>query len=58
MAGRNYLGNEAGPVVRPFLLQDGYENEVQLVQQRPLASKALLRFTTLQDEANNKVSDS
>lgn len=31
MAGRDDFVYESGPVVRPFLLEDGYEDEIELV---------------------------
>lgn len=41
----------------PFLLQDGDEDEVQLVQESALVPKALLGTGSLDDEVDDKVAD-
>ena len=42
MAGRNNLVDKRWPVVRPFLLQDGNKNKIQLVEKCSLGLKTLL----------------
>jgi hypothetical protein len=57
-AGRDDFVDESGPVVRPFLLQDGYKDEVELVQEGSLRSECLFRARALEDVLNDEVPDS
>lgn len=41
MAGGDDLVDEGRPVVRPFLLEDGDEDEVELVEERALGFEGL-----------------
>jgi hypothetical protein len=58
MAGRDDFVDKCRPVVRPFLLEDGNENEVELVEQGPLLAQRLFGARALDDELDNEVSDS
>jgi hypothetical protein len=58
MARGNDLVDEGGPVMRPFLLKDRDQDQVQLVQERPLRLVWLLVCGVLDDEVDNEVSDS
>lgn len=49
--------DERGPVVRPLLLQDRDEDEVELVQQGLVFTQGLLRVGALDDKLHNKVAD-
>lgn len=57
MAGRDDLVDEGGPVVRPFLLEDGHEDEVQLVEKGSLCLERLFRARGLDNEVDDKVAD-
>lgn len=57
MARRNDLVDEGGPVVRPFLLENGDENEIELVQQRALGLDLLFGFGILENKSDNKIAD-
>lgn len=57
MAGGDDLVNEGRPVVRPFLLEDGDEDQVELVEKRSLAFETLFRARALDDEAHDEVTD-
>lgn len=57
MAGGYDLVDESRPIVRPFLLQDGNEDEVQLVQEDSLGPQRLFRSGTLYDETNDEISN-
>lgn len=57
MAGLNDLVDESRPVVRPFLLEDGDEDEIELVEQGSLRSQGLLGAGALQDEGDDEVAD-
>jgi hypothetical protein len=46
------------PVVRPLLLKDRDEDEVQLVEESLLGSKRFFRAGALDDELDNEVADS
>jgi hypothetical protein len=43
--------------VRPFLLEDGDEDEVQLVQQGTLGAQALFGAGELDDEVDDEVAN-
>ena len=58
MAGRDDFVNKGRPVVWPFLLEDGDENEVELVEQGLLLAQRLFGARALNDELHNEVSDS
>ena len=55
MARRDDLIDECRPVVGPFLLEDGYEDQIQLVEKGPLALQALFAVRALDDEVDYKV---
>ena len=55
MARRDDLIDEGRPVVGPFLLEDGYEDQIQLVEKGPLALQALFAVRALDDEVDYKV---
>lgn len=57
MARGNNLIDEGGPVVRPFLLQNGDKNEIELVQQRALRLDLLFGFGVFENESHNKIAD-
>ena len=42
MARRDDLVYECGPVVGPLLLQDGYEDEIQLVEESAVDLRSVL----------------
>lgn len=48
--------DEGWPVVRPFLLENGHKNQIQLVDERSLRFQTLLRIRTRDDEVHHKVS--
>lgn len=58
MAGRDDLVDEGGPVVRPFLLQDRDEYEVQLVEKGAVGLEGFFRVGALENVLNDKVADS
>lgn len=58
VASSNDLVDKGGPVMWPFLLQDGNEDEVELVQQGSLASKTFLAAGGLDDNVHHKIADS
>lgn len=47
MGRRDNLVDKCGPVVRPFLLQDGDEDQIQLVYQSALLFEPSFRLGTL-----------
>lgn len=55
MAGGDDFVDEGWPVVGPFLLQYGYEDEVQLVEEGALRFQALLCARALDDEVDHEV---
>lgn len=57
MARSDNLVDKRGPVVRPFLLEDGNEDQVKLVEKRLLGSKRLFGAGALDNELDNKVTD-
>ena len=46
-----------GPVVRPFLLEDGDEHQIELVEQCLVVSQGLFAVGALDDELHNEVAD-
>jgi hypothetical protein len=58
MAGGDDFVDEGGPVMRPFLLEDGDEDEVELVDEGSLGFKGFFGARGLDDEADNEVADS
>lgn len=58
MAGRDDFVDKCRPVVRPFLLEDGNEDEVELVEQSPLLAQRLFGARALDNELDDEVSDS
>lgn len=57
MTGLYDLVDEGWPVVRPFLLQDGDEDEIELVEQGSLGSQGLLGAGALEDEGDDKIAN-
>ncbi len=57
MAGRDDFVDKRGPVVRPFLLEDGDEHQIELVEQCLVVSQGLFAVGALDDELHNKVTD-
>lgn len=43
--------------MRPFLLQDRYQDEVKFVEKGPLALQLLLRFGVFDDTIDDEISD-
>ena len=58
MAGGDDFVDEGWPVVRPFLLQDGHEDQVELVEERLLRAEGLFGARALNDELDDEVTDS
>jgi hypothetical protein len=54
---RDDLVDEGGPVVRPFLLEDRDEDEVELVQQSAVGAAAVVVVGELDDEVDDEVAD-
>jgi hypothetical protein len=54
---RDDLVDEGGPVVRPFLLEDRDEDEVELVQQGAVGAAAVVVVGELDDEVDDEVAD-
>jgi hypothetical protein len=50
--------DECGPVMWPFLLEDGDEDEVELVDEGSLGFKGFFGTRGLDNEADNEVADS
>ena len=57
VAGRDDFVDERGPVVGPFLLENGDEDEVELVEKGLVASQSLLGARALDDELDDEVPD-
>lgn len=57
MAGRDDLVDEGRPVVGPFLLEDGYEDEVQLVEEGAVGAAAVVVVRELDDEVYDEIPD-
>jgi hypothetical protein len=55
VAGRDDLIDKGGPVVRPLLLQNGYEDEIKLVEKCLLRSKGFFAARALDDELNDEI---
>ena len=55
MAGGYDLVDEGWPVVRPFLLEDGDQYEVQFVEKCSLGFQVLLGARALDDEVDHKI---
>jgi hypothetical protein len=55
MARRNDLVDEGRPVMWPFLLQDGNEDQVELVQESTFGPKAFLGLGAFDDEVDNEI---
>jgi hypothetical protein len=54
---RDDFVDEGGPVVRPFLLEDGDEDEVEFVQQGAVGAAAIVVVRELDDEVDDEVAD-
>jgi hypothetical protein len=57
VAGGDDLIDECGPVVRPFLLENGDQNQVELVQEGALSSELLFGSGIFDDEVNDEVAN-
>lgn len=57
VAGRDDFVDKRGPVVRPFLLEDGDEHQVELVEQCLVIAQGLFTVGALDDELHNEVAD-
>jgi hypothetical protein len=57
MTRRDDLVDEGRPIVRPFLLKDGDEDEVQLVEEGALGAAAVIAVRQLDNEVDDKVAD-
>ncbi len=58
MAGGDDFVDKCGPVVRPFLLENGDEDKVKLVDEGSLGFKRFFGARGLDDEADNEVANS
>jgi hypothetical protein len=56
-AGSNDLVDESRPVVRPFLLEDGYEYKIELVQKRAVRLEGLLGVGGLDNKVHDEVAN-
>lgn len=57
MASRNDLVDKVGPVMGPFLLQNGNEDEIKFIEQSSLSLEVVLRTRVLNNKIDNKVAD-
>jgi hypothetical protein len=57
MGGRYDFVDEIGPIMRPFLLQDGNQNKIELIQEGALRAKALIRVGDLDNDVNDEIPD-
>lgn len=57
MAGGDDFGDKSWPVVWPFLLQHGYEDEIELVYEGSLALERLFGTGGLDDEVDDEVAN-
>lgn len=57
MAGGDDLVDKCGPVVRPFLLENGDQDQIELVQEGALSSELLFGSGILDDEVNDEVAN-
>lgn len=57
MAGRDDFVDKGRPVVGPFLLEDGDENKIKLVEKGFVGSQGLVGVGGLDNELDNKVAD-
>lgn len=57
MAGGDNLVDKGGPVVRPFLLQDRDQDQVQFVQECALGAELLFGAGVLDNKIDDEVSD-
>lgn len=57
MAGGDNLIDERRPVVRPFLLENGDEDQVQLVEECTVGLEGLLGARACEDLLDNEVSN-
>ncbi len=55
--GSNDFVDEGWPVVRPFLLENGYEHKVEFVEECPVCLERLLGVRSLDDEVHNEVAN-
>lgn len=55
-SGDNFV-DKCWPVMRPFLLQDGDEHEIQLVEEGPVCLEGLLGVRSLDDEVDDEVAN-
>lgn len=57
MAGGDDFGDKSWPVVWPFLLQHGYEDEIELVYKGSLALERLFGTGGLDDEVDDEIAN-
>ena len=57
MAGGDYFVDEGGPVMRPLLLEDGYEDKVEFVEKSSLCLEGFFGARALDNEAHNKIAN-
>lgn len=57
MAGGNNLVDERRPVVGPLLLQNGNEDQVELVQKGAFGAQLLFRVGVFDDEIDDEIAD-
>lgn len=58
MTSGDNLIDKGGPVVWPFLFEDRDEHEIELVQEGSFAAQAFFAARSLDDEVDDKVSNS
>ena len=58
MAGGDDFVDECGPVMGPFLLENGYEDEIELVYEGALGFEGFFGARGLNNEADNEVANS
>ena len=57
MAGRDDLIDKRGPMVRPFLLQNVYQNNVELIKKSPFALEFFLCPRVVDDAVHDKIAN-
>lgn len=57
MAGRNDLVDKRRPVVRPFLLQDGHQNKIELIEEGPLSLELFFGLGVFDNAVDDEVPD-
>lgn len=57
MTGRDDFGDKGRPVMRPFLLEDGHQNEVEFIEESSLALELLFGLGVFDDTVDDEVPD-